>query len=246
MNSYERSTSFGLSNLSIWYMESVPLFGAMLFPANSTLLRLVYRDGDKDTTIWESKVPGADPVVSSVFANATELVNGEQTLTWTASHPEGLPLLYLVEYNNDIDNPASDWDVLAADLKTPTFKEDFSLLPGGAKARIRVTATDGIRASFAESKTFVVPFKAPEVFIDDVPETIKAGADLILAAEYDDLQDDQIPDANLVWTSSIAGKIGTGTDIVASKLAVGEHVITFTATNKAGLSGSTKVSVKVQ
>jgi hypothetical protein len=227
-------------------LTEVPLVGSMLFPSSSTLLRLVYRDGATESTLWESKVPGADPLVSAVFASATEKVEGEQTMTWTASHPEGLPLLYMVEYNSDVENPASEWDVLATDLKTPSFQEDFSFMPGGAKARIRVTATDGIRAFTAESKTFSVPFKAPEVFIDDVPESIKVGTTLVLSAEWDDLQDDEIPDANLVWTSSIAGKLGVGTDIVVAKLAPGDHVITFEATNKAGLKGTQSVTVKVQ
>ena len=98
-----------------------------------------------------------------------------------------------------------------------------------------------------ESAAFSVRVKAPLVFIDDeTPASLRRGNDLILSSFVEDLQDDSIPDSKIVWTSSIAGRLGTGADVVAKGLAAGDHVITLTATNSFGVSASEKITVKVQ
>ena len=231
-------------------IDNAPFTGAIRFPANTAKLQIVRRnaiDPAKLTILWESAVADADPVLTAVFADATETVDAAQTITWTASTSSGQKLAYLVEFNPNADDPNSDWIVLAADIYDPKWNEDFSYLPGGISARVRVTATDGIRASTAESKSFKVPFKAPEVYLEDLASsTIKAGLDLTLSAEVEDIQDHVFPDSRLVWTSSISGPLGTGTDIIAKKLPVGEHTITFKATNSVGLSTSKDLKITVK
>ena len=240
---------FVLSNPPV-SIQNAPFTGVVRFPAAAAKVQIVRRDpadASRMNVLWESAVSSADPELASVFASATETVDNLQTITWSAKASSGQNLFYLVEYNSNVNNPASEWLVLAADIQNPSLEEDFSHLPGGVAARIRVTATDGIRAAAAESKSFKVPFKAPEVFISDLAAPIlKLGLDLTLSAEVEDLQDDLIPDAKLIWTSSISGILGRGTDIVAKKLAAGDHVITFTATNSAGLSASQSVKLTVR
>jgi len=231
-------------------IENAPFTGAMRFPNNATKLQIVRRndaDASKITVLWESAVPDADPVVSAVFADAGETVDGPKDIVWTASTSSGKSLNYLVEFNPKSDDATSEWIVLAADISEPKWSEDFSFLPGGRNAKIRITATDGIRASATDSKSFIVPFKAPEVYIEALSSPdLKLGLDLRLSAEVEDVQDHFFPDTRLVWTSSISGPIGTGTDILAKGLPAGEHTITFTATNSVGLNASQSVKVTVK
>jgi len=224
-------------------ITNAPFTGAVRFPAGATKVQVVRRD----SVLWESAVAAAAPTISSVFADATDTVDGPKTIAWSASATSGAKLAYLVEYNPDVDTSGTEWFVLAADITDATWSDDFSELPGGKAARIRVTATDGILASSAESNSFKVPFKAPEIYLEELASpTLKLGLDLRLSAEVEDKQDHFFPDAKLVWTSSISGALGTGTDIVAKKLAAGEHTITFTATNSAGLSSSQSIKVSVK
>ena len=231
-------------------IENAPFTGAVRFPQNAVKFQIVRRDpadSTKLTVLWESNVSESDPELSAVFADATEVVNDAKTISWTAKTSSGKALAYLVEFNPNVADPASDWIVIAADLNEAKWDEDFSFLPGGNDARIRVTATDGIRATATESKAFKVPFKAPEIYLKNLASvTLKQGLDLDLSAEVEDVQDDFIPDAKLVWTSSISGPLGNGLDVVAKRLVAGEHTITFTATNSAGLSSSQSIKVTVR
>ncbi len=231
-------------------IENAPFTGAMRFPERAVKLQIIRRDpadANKIAILWESAVAETDPVVSAVFSDAGASVDGAKDITWTASTSSGKSLNYLVEYNPQSDSPTSEWIVLAADISEPKWSEDFSFLPGGLNARIRITATDGIRAAAVDSKAFIVPFKAPEVYVEDLKSPdLKLGQDLRLSAEVEDVQDHGFPDSRLVWTSSISGPIGTGTDILAKGLAAGEHTITFRATNSVGLSASQSVKVIVK
>ena len=68
--------------------------------------------------------------------------------------------------------------------------------------------------------------------------------DIELSGSAVDLQDGVIPDQHMVWSSNISGKLGTGGDIVTT-LPPGEHIITLTATNSAGLTSSSSVVIRV-
>lgn len=54
-----------------------------------------------------------------------------------------------------------------------------------------------------------------------------------------------IPNADLVWTSSISGNIGRGATVRTALAAKGNHVITLTATAADGTKGATSVTIKV-
>jgi hypothetical protein len=222
-----------------------PLRGVIRFPDTVTKFTIT----NKTETIYEIAVSATDPTVSAVTPSlsGTE-VNGPVKLTWTGAQAENKPLFYFVEYNPNADKPESIWFPLAADLEVPEWNEDFSELPGGTQAKIRITATDGVRATTVDGPAFQVPFKAPFVYISDAPvdAPVKVGADVYLAGEAEDLQDDDIPEAQYVWTSSLQGEIGKGSELVIKNLRAGEHEITLTVTNKAGLNSKDTVKIRIQ
>lgn len=57
--------------------------------------------------------------------------------------------------------------------------------------------------------------------------------------------DEDIPDANVTWSSGIDGLLGTGENIIVS-LSEGIHPITVTATDSLGLTGQDSITVNVQ
>jgi uncharacterized protein (TIGR03437 family) len=223
-------------------IEKAPFEGVIRFPANTNRFE-IFANGVIKQTI---PVNPTDPILAGVTPTAPgSTLAGPATIQWSATATGPEPLSYLVEYNpNPAANPL-DWTVLASELTAPLLDDDFSTLPGGAQAKIRVTATDGIRSVSAESATFRVPFKAPEVYIDDTPANITTGQDLPLIAEVFDLQDDVVADSRILWRSSLSGILGAGAQIVARALAPGRHVITVTATNSLGLTTVDTITVDV-
>ncbi len=222
------------------HIDWSPFDGVIRFPENTARFEIV-ANGTVRSTI---AVNPTDPIITGVSPTATgTTLNATHTIQWTATPTGPGPLTYLVEYNPGT-NPA-DWMVLADDLTDASWQEDFSTLPGGPQARIRVTATDGVRSASAESVAFRVPYKAPEVYIDDTPATLVAGKDLPLNGEAFDVQDDIIPDSKLLWRSSLSGILGSGAQIVARNLVPGRHEITLSATNSVGLTTVDTVIINV-
>jgi PKD repeat protein len=72
-----------------------------------------------------------------------------------------------------------------------------------------------------------------------------AGSSISFAGSGSDLEDGALSGSSLVWTSSLNGQIGTGTGFSSSSLSVGTHLITLTATDSKGLTGSATRSITV-
>ncbi len=224
-------------------LAEVPFEGVMPFPAGITRFQIF-----KNTELLDEVTVSAHaPVVSAVAPATGGSYNGPYTITWSASDADGDDLYYTVEYNADVTKPASPWWALASDLTEMQWADDFSELPGGAHARIRVTASDGILAGRAESVEFQVPFKAPEIYMQEPAwgYDYELGDEVELEVEALDLQDETLADSQIQWSSSIGGALGSGSYIIAGGLAQGEHVITARVTNSAGLSASDAITIRV-
>ena len=120
----------------------------------------------------------------------------------------------------------------------------------GKNAPLETSKTRSARpynATSAESAEFRVPSKPPEVFIEPPSNggRFVAGQAISLNADVDDLQDDELPDSALEWSSNVSGPLGTGSSLTLKSLSVGPHVITLTATNSAGLKTSKSIQVTV-
>jgi hypothetical protein len=151
-----------------------------------------------------------------------------------------------VEYNENGDT--ADWSVLAAGITAQEWTDDFSTLPGGSQARVRVVASDGVNVGVATSEPFAVTVQAPETFIyepsDD--QTYDSGDPVFLDGDVWDAQDGWIADENAwVWTSNVDGELGRGPYLLLDGLSAGTHTITLAVTNKAGLSGTSSVTITV-
>jgi hypothetical protein len=223
-------------------VEFAPFTSEFAFPAETVKLQVIRND----VVLREFPVTANAPAVSNVAPQLSGVVNGPVTVTWDASDADGGALSFTVLYNSDIDNPESEWWVLARDVTERRFDVDFSEMPGGPRAQIAIVATDGIRAGEGESAPFVVAAKPPEVFVEDTGSGVYLPGELvILDGDAFDLQDDDIAEDQMRWTSNISGALGIGTPLAVDDLPVGRHTITLSVTNSAGLTGSDSVTVSI-
>ncbi len=225
------------------HIDFAPFEADLPFPAG-TVKFVILHNG---TVVKEIGVSANAPVVSNVAPQTAGSVNGPVTITWSATDADADRLSYEIVYNADGTNRESEWDVLARDLTERTFRIDFGEMPGGPHAVIAVIATDGINAAEGDSAEFIVPAKPPEVFISELEDggVIAAGHEVVLDGDALDLQDDDIPESHLQWSSNLSGVLGRGTPLKVTGLPLGLHTITLSATNSAGLTGSAKTTVNV-
>jgi hypothetical protein len=224
------------------HIDPAAFDGNMPFPEATTKFQIL-RDGN---VVMELQVSRNEPVVSNVAPQLAGTQNGKTTITWDASDADNDVLHYEVDYDPDSTSSTSAVEVLGRDLTAKQLTVDFGHLAGGPHARIYVYATDRIHSGAGQSAEFRVPAKAPDVFIDDALDgaAIQPGHQIILGGDAIDLQDGEIADDKMVWTSNLSGLIGRGPSVVAT-LPAGAHRITLTATNSAGATGTKTVTIVV-
>ncbi len=72
------------------------------------------------------------------------------------------------------------------------------------------------------------------------------GTNVTFTGSAQDPEDDALTGASLVWTSDRDGQIGTGLTFNIAALSRGAHVITLTATDASGATGSASIAVTVR
>ncbi|MBF0227483.1 MAG: hypothetical protein HQK76_18715 [Desulfobacterales bacterium] len=75
------------------------------------------------------------------------------------------------------------------------------------------------------------------------PTTFKYGEYITFSGTATDSEDGYLSDGSLVWTSNMDGQIGKGSNLTVRNLTVGTHVITLTATDREGASGSAYIKI---
>jgi len=85
---------------------------------------------------------------------------------------------------------------------------------------------------------------SPEHETDNINE-YNLGNTVVFDGSGTDTEDGNLTGASLVWTSSIDGEIGTGSYFTINILSEGTHIITLTATDSQGATGSDSVQIKI-
>ncbi|HXI14457.1 MAG TPA: hypothetical protein VNM92_17705 [Thermoanaerobaculia bacterium] len=236
-------TPFPPKGLPATRILSAPFGEEMLFPTGTAKFQIL-NDG---AVIKEIPVTRNTPTVRNVAPQLIATVNGTIAITWDAVDADNDRLSYEIEYNPDVTNPESEWQILARDFDEKRLEIDFDDMGGGPHAKVRVSANDGINLGTAESLEFIVAPKAPEVFIDSPVEggIFPPGKEVVLDGEAFDLQDDDIDTSQFVWSSDRSGVLGTGSPLKVMNLPAGRHVITLSVTNSLGLRGSSSAQILV-
>jgi hypothetical protein len=215
---------------------------AVAFPPGTAAFRI--KHGDKVLRVVP--VSSNAPTITLTAAPAPgQVVSGVYTITWQSADADGDLLYHIVEYSHN----GRDWFVLASNITVTQTVEDFDALPGGQQARFRVFGSDGVNAAEATSAAFVVPPKPPEVFIESLKPGARymAGTNVPLSGWANDEQDGNLYSSDaLVWYSDQDGTLARGPDLNTHTLSAGQHTITLSATNSAGLTGSASVTITIE
>ena len=148
-------------------------------------------------------------------------------------------------YEEDTDNPSGgvgDYPPASVDLsafsgQSVRLKFVWNIPePGTGFAFFQL---DNIRLNTTPNDAPVVSVTAPAN-----GSTFTDGDSITFAATAADTEDGDIG-ANLSWSSSLDGAIGSGASFATSGLSVGTHTVTASVTDAGGLSGSDAISVTV-
>jgi hypothetical protein len=192
--------------------------------------------------LYSQAISANPPSISGVgLQNAPNPAGGVVTLTWNAADADGDSLRYDVLFSRD---GGSSFKPLLQGLNTTNTLIDTALV-GGGSVIFRVVGTDGVQATQADSAPVAIAPQPPQPRIfTPAGTTLEWGQLLSLRGEAADAQDGLIASSGLAWSNQ-KGPLGAGPQLAVADLPVGPNVITLTATNSAGLSASTSITVQV-
>jgi hypothetical protein len=160
------------------------------------------------------------PEVTVLSPNGGEVWDGAGpfTITWQATDADGDPLTARVSYSPD---GGATWQRLAVNLSGNSYTVDASGLAGSDAALVQVEVSDGVNTSAdVGNAAFQVTHKAPEVLLlapaDGV--SLRQGQPVLLQGLAVDAEDGPLSDAALIWSSSVDGPLGAGTDLAVYDL----------------------------
>ncbi|MGD9732712.1 MAG: choice-of-anchor U domain-containing protein [Desulfamplus sp.] len=112
---------------------------------------------------------------------------------------------------------------------------------------ITITATDSFGQEDIDSITVIIGNTAPNILITSPADnsTHSKGTTLVFIANATDPEDGILTGQAVVWKSDKDGFIGYGISVTTSRLSVGTHAITVTATDRTGLESTETISITV-
>ncbi len=224
------------------FLVSLPLSGA---PA-----RLVFVDPSFDPPYDEKgslAISANVPVVTidggTIARQSAHRADAILPFSWSGQDDDGDDLHYSVFYSAD---DGATWRPVATNLTADHYTLDLAEVPGGVEAWVRVEVSDGFHTASDTLGPFAVADHGPLVTIaQPAAGTVVSSTVGLLGYAYDH-EEGELTGASLVWTSDLAGELGTGASIVAEDLVTGTHRITLTATDSQGHSASASVLVGVE
>jgi Tol biopolymer transport system component len=216
--------------------ESEPFFGEMI-PVQPGAAFIVVLDGS-DVELGRITLGGTAP---SIDLTLPPVFTGDQTLSWEITD-DGSDHTYAVLYSaGDVE----EWTSLGMGLTENSLTVDFDSLAGGANARFRVLASDGVNTGVATSEPFVVGAKLPHAEIIGPAKTSFRQGNLVwLEAAAWDAEDGTL-DGEVAWSSNKDGNLGSGASLPVYDLSVGTHTITMTATDSDDNAATDTITVTV-
>jgi hypothetical protein len=225
-----------------YHDADAPLF-AQVLPYHPDTARVLLRLGV--TTLASIPVSPSAPQVTVTFPNGGEMLQGQQTIVWTASDGDGDDLSYDVLFSSD---GGSSWTAIALGLDQPSLVWDTDSEPGGQQGLIRVLVSDGVNTGQDDSDAiFALPRKPPQAAISRPAdqEAFFQQDMIIFAGQGYDNEDGTLDGDALTWSSDLEGILGSGRDLALDGLMPGNHTITLTAIDGDGHSDTVSITIHV-
>jgi hypothetical protein len=150
------------------------------------------------------------------------------TVAWESRHPSDAPLTSVASYSSD---DGASWQPLGLPTAGNEVELDLDALPGGERCRVSVKTTDGVHTVTTISEPFTLPPR-PCVALILAPGpglVIPEGETLQLQGQGYWLEEQRPEFEALLWSSSLAGALGSGPVVGAVGLEAGTHEITLEA-----------------
>ncbi|MBN1415732.1 MAG: FG-GAP repeat protein [Bacteroidales bacterium] len=210
-------------------------------PGNVSTIQFLY-NGE---TIQVIPVSAHIPEVNLTYPNGGEKLDGEITITWTASDKDADVLVYDILYSPD---NGSAWEALAVNISENQYVWNTSYAMGCESGLIKILASDGTNTGYDVSDApFQVSKKKPEAGIiePDNNTLLYFGETVSFEGFVYDNEDGQIKDEEIEWESSVDGVLGFGSHIFKQDLSSGEHEISISAADKDGNEAVASITVYV-
>ncbi|GAB4222871.1 MAG: hypothetical protein Kow0062_21730 [Acidobacteriota bacterium] len=215
-----------------------------LVPVRPGAVRLVVLD-DAGVEIGSLPLEGTAPTVAVLSPATGDSWDAVHEIRWSIDDPDSADHWSRIEYSHD---DGVTWSGLATIGNETSLRVDSAALAGSTgSGRVRVLVSDGVNTGEAISGPFSVARKLPSIeIVAPQPGMAFADGDLVqLRAIAFDADDGFLDGASVVWTSDLAGEIGTGAQLSMTTLEPGIHEITATATDGDGQSATAAVRVAV-
>jgi hypothetical protein len=191
-------------------------------------------------------VSADSPQVRLITPNGGErLQRANYNVTWRADDANHDEMTYTLLYSAD---GGTTWQTAAEGITVKQFNVDVGRLPGSTTALFRVIATDGVNTGQDDSDAvFLVPATAPSVRIISPGNgaSFRTSQTIVLDGKATDIEQGELDDASLRWSSDIQGALGEGRSVAVSDLTPGLHTITLTATDRDGLATDASIVLEI-
>lgn len=173
-------------------------------------------------------------------------------LDWEVQDADGDAIRHYLRFSPDGHQRVN----LGTAMQVQQFQVDMRQLPEivPGRAYFELLSSDGLHTSrqripviMGESQQRDGFVNAPrtEVLTPDSGMSFPRGATVILHSSGWDLEDKALGGAAISWSSDLDGTIGTGRLLSVADLSVGTHVLTVTATDSSGMTGSDSTTISV-
>ncbi|HEY0943766.1 MAG TPA: Ig-like domain-containing protein, partial [Opitutaceae bacterium] len=191
---------------------------------------------------------GVDSISLTVGANSSPAVNitapadgatfaagASVTFTATATDAQDGNLGASVTWSSDRDGALGT----GASITRSTLSAGTHVIAASVTDQGGLSGVDSIQITIGANQSPAVSISAPAN-----GSTFGAGTSVTFTATAADAEDGNLG-ASLAWSSDRDGSLGTGASITRSTLSAGAHVVTASATDSGGLTGSDTVDVTI-
>ncbi len=246
-------TSFGTELVTYSFEPDTHSFGGnqkgafvLTLPKDPSTDRIVLLHNDQVIDVRSSSANA--PIINLIQPNGGESLNGSTTtLNWSASDIDNDVLDYAVQYSTD---GGVSWLTLVTGWSLTTYELNLDMLAGTDQGLIRILASDGFLTSLDKSDGMFTVGKHPprtSIWTPKTDSIFVGNQVIILEGIAIDNEDGQLSGASLVWSSDQNSILGTGQSLAinASVLNEGTHIITLTAEDSDGQSGTRNIEIEV-